>query len=137
MIELPYAYTYQVVRYLPDRVTGEFINVGVIVFSKEHGFLKARTTDKTCRLKALFPKVDTEPLLKDLKNFADFINDLGEQIKAGTNEIDYNNVYSVVPRDDSSIIYTEESGGIDRGLDIAFEDLFERLVDYYNEPVRA
>ncbi|MDP5172607.1 MAG: DUF3037 domain-containing protein, partial [Bacteroidia bacterium] len=39
-------YHYQIIRYVHDHFTGEFVNVGVVVYSKENGFLDCRTVRK-------------------------------------------------------------------------------------------
>jgi hypothetical protein len=52
------AYSYAFVRVVPRVDRGEFINVGVIVFSPECRFLEARIELDAERLLALWPHVD-------------------------------------------------------------------------------
>ncbi len=45
-------------RYLHDVVTGEFANIGVVLYSPEQRFLEARFTTSYERLNAIFLKID-------------------------------------------------------------------------------
>ena len=39
-------FEYQIVRYLHDRVTGEFVNVGIILFAPEERLLFSKTIQR-------------------------------------------------------------------------------------------
>ena len=45
-------------RYLHDVVTGEFANIGVVLYSAEQRYLEARFTPSYERLNAIFLKID-------------------------------------------------------------------------------
>jgi hypothetical protein len=52
---------YAVVRFLPYRETGEFVNVGVVLFCREAGYFDvALETHDTGRVAAFFPELDQE-----------------------------------------------------------------------------
>jgi hypothetical protein len=52
---------YALVRFLPYRETGEFVNVGVVVYAPEVGYFGFRLTEKrNRRVKAFFPELDLE-----------------------------------------------------------------------------
>ena len=61
-------YQFAVLRYVHDTVTGEFINVGLCVFSKEGAFggIKCRHTYK--RITSVFPNVNGERLKSLLRH---------------------------------------------------------------------
>lgn len=129
-------YTYRLIRYLPDRVSGEFVNVGIILFNKDHKYLKAKTIGRIGRVKHLFPNVNARTLVRKLKELSNTVNVLGVR---WSNEIDFNKyeninsvLSSIVPNDDSSIIFSKEFTGIDLILDNAFGDLFDRMVNQHN-----
>ena len=129
-------YTYQIIRYLPDRISGEFVNIGLILFSKEEKFLKARSISKIGRVKHLFPDVNARALTRKLKGISELINALGTKL---AEEIDFNRFEKitsvsryVLPEDDSSVIFSEPLIGIDISLDSAFTDLYDRMVDQHN-----
>ncbi|MFC4529699.1 DUF3037 domain-containing protein [Sphaerisporangium dianthi] len=59
-------YEYAVIRVVPCVVRGEFLNVGVILYSQPHGYLCARTELDEARLRALDDTVDVEGVGKAL-----------------------------------------------------------------------
>lgn len=56
------SFDYAVVRVVPHVERGEFLNAGVILLSREHGFLAARVALDPARLRALAPDVDAATL---------------------------------------------------------------------------
>ena len=52
------AYSYTVLRYIHDVVSGERLNVGVVMHAPAGGFLKVRTRKTVDRLKQAFPDLD-------------------------------------------------------------------------------
>ena len=52
------AYSYTVLRYIHDVVSGEALNVGVVMHAPASGFLKVRTRKTIGRLKHAFPDLD-------------------------------------------------------------------------------
>ena len=67
-------YKYQVLRYLPDLITGEFINVGLVFLEPQTPFLRAKVIIIAQRLNSFFPDAASQPLLTSLRYFADAIN---------------------------------------------------------------
>lgn len=129
-------YTYQIIRYLPDRVSGEFVNVGLVVFSNEEKFLKAKTINKIRRVKHLFPQVSARALTKKLRSISNQINSIAVKWSKELDFYKFETIKSVTksvfPEDDSSILFSSVLTGIDISFDIAFEDLYERLVNQHN-----
>lgn len=129
-------YNYQVLRYLPDRVSGEFVNVGIVCFGQEEKYLKAITLTKLGRIKHLFPNMNTRALSRKLKTISDIINKKGldwnndlelyqlENIKSVTS--------SILPEDDSALTFSKVQTGIDLSIDNAIEDLYNRMVTQHN-----
>jgi hypothetical protein len=56
------SFSYAVLRVVPRVERGEAINVGVIVFSRQHDFLGMRSELNEVRLAALDPDCDPEPI---------------------------------------------------------------------------
>ena len=52
------AYTFVTLRYVHDVVTGEFANVGIVLYAPDERYLEARFTTSYERLNALFVKID-------------------------------------------------------------------------------
>ncbi|MCO5176175.1 MAG: DUF3037 domain-containing protein [Thermomicrobiales bacterium] len=62
-------YSYAVVRIVPRIDRGECINVGIILFAREQGFLDARIALDAERLQLLDPGVDLELVERHLATF--------------------------------------------------------------------
>jgi Protein of unknown function (DUF3037) len=131
-------YQYQLLRYTHDLVTGEFVNVGVVVFEPQTGFLKSKMIAKFGRITQFYSEVNGHAILHSLKAFEAGIKRIARQlhelfrndfktIDEITNEI--------LPKNDSALQCTEVSYALDTNLDDALEDLFERLVDRYNQEI--
>ncbi len=61
------SYDYAVLRVVPRVERGEFINVGVLMYCAERGFLGARVELDERRLAALAPDVDPAPIRRYLE----------------------------------------------------------------------
>jgi hypothetical protein len=59
-------FQYALLRVVPDIARGECLNVGVLLFSRRHRFLEARTHIDPDRLRALAPDLDPAELQKHL-----------------------------------------------------------------------
>lgn len=64
------AFSYAIVRVVPDIERGEFVNAGVLLFARQHDFLAARVELDRDRLAALCPEADYESVESALKAFA-------------------------------------------------------------------
>jgi hypothetical protein len=51
-------YSYAIIRVVPRVERGEFLNVGVILFAREHDFCRARAEVDAARLLSLAPGID-------------------------------------------------------------------------------
>ena len=63
------SFEYAVLRVVPRVEREEFINAGVVVFSKELDFLAARVHLDESRLRALWPELDLQMVQKHLEAF--------------------------------------------------------------------
>lgn len=52
------AFSYAILRVVPSIERGEFVNAGVVLFARQHGFLAAKIGLDRERLKALAPSAD-------------------------------------------------------------------------------
>jgi hypothetical protein len=62
-------YSYAIVRVVPRVERGEFLNVGVVLFSRERGFLGSRMELDTHRLRSLAPDIDLTAVERHLATF--------------------------------------------------------------------
>jgi hypothetical protein len=63
-------FQYAVLRVVPDIERGEFLNAGVVLFSRTRGFLAARVALDPARLAALSPGADAELVADRLATLA-------------------------------------------------------------------
>ena len=122
-----HAFDYAIVRVVPRVERGEFVNAGVILFSRTGRFLDARIGLDETRLAALAPSIDREVV----QSYLDAI----PRICAGGDEAGPIGLLSqserfhwlVAPR--STIIQTSPvHSGVHHDLPAALANLFERLV---------
>jgi len=63
------SFSYAVLRVVPSVERGEAINVGVVVYSRQHDFLGLRVQLNDARLAAIAPDCDPEPIRARLEAF--------------------------------------------------------------------
>lgn len=68
------AFAYAVLRVVPSIERGERLNVGVVVYCRQHDFLELRAHVDDGRLAALAPEVDPEPVRSRLRALAEVID---------------------------------------------------------------
>ncbi len=120
-------YDYAVIRVVPRIEREEFINVGLILFSKRAGYLKARYRVNEEKLRCLCPEFDMESLYANLEAFG--------KICAGTEKggriaaLDVPERFRWLTAVRSASIQTSRPhGGFTDDLDATFERLFGELV---------
>jgi hypothetical protein len=62
-------YSYAIVRIVPRVERGECVNVGIVLFVREHRFLAARIDLDAARLRALAPDLDLTLVERHLETF--------------------------------------------------------------------
>jgi hypothetical protein len=134
MVKTPY--TRIVLRYVHDVVTGEFANVGVVLFAPDQRFLRARFVSDYRRLHAIFGEIDEvhlQSIMEHLKRaFANLETRLGRDSR-DIGEL----VHQVLPADDSSLQWSPIGGGVTDDLDGTLNHLFQRFVQRHAEPAPA
>jgi len=134
------SYQFQILRYKPDPVSGEFVNVGLILFHPNEKYLKGRVVESITRLSSFFPETDGRNLAKTLHFIEGEIQRIAEELQKELYLKKYEDVESItksiLPKDDSALQFTDMKEGIDVELDSAFEDLFERLVNMHLDKPR-
>lgn len=126
-------YQFAVLRYVHDTVTGEFINVGLCVFSKEgvFGGIKCRHTYK--RITSVFPNVNGERLKSILRHIESIFESYhspngGFMFQDNLEDI----LYSILPKDDSSLQWSFGGSGISLNLEETLESLYHQYVEKYD-----
>jgi len=132
-------YQYQIIRYIHDRVTGEFVNVGLIMFEPTSKYLECRVINKYNRISHFFSEVNGSFLVATLKQFQNKVSEISKSMDEFIANRDFKDLSSVTDsllhKDDSALITTEVKYGIDVQINAAFEDLYHRIVEQYIDDV--
>src|SRR5438309_14383 len=121
-------------RYIHDVVTGEFANIGVVLYAPEQRFLEARFATSYERLNAIFLKIDHLHFRALVRYMANRFEELGAENRdclnirpvSSLSEI----VKQVLPPDDSSLQWS--SGGktcFTNDPSDTLGELYKRLVE--------
>lgn len=126
-------YSYVVLRYVHDILSGEQLNVGVVVLSAEARYLGALCRPTYARLARTFPGFRGDAFRKTMRYIQAEIERLAERVADSApfeslprSVLEL--VTQVLPRDDSSFKWSEAGVGVTDDLPKALEDLYERLV---------
>jgi hypothetical protein len=129
------SYSTITLRYLHDVVTGEFANIGVVLYSPEQRFLEARFTTSYERLNAIFLKIDHlhfRALMRYLANrFDEIAADIRDGLQVAPVTALKEIVCQVLPADDSSLQWSDPGGGFTEEPAATLDELFKRLVERY------
>lgn len=124
-------YQYQIIRYVHDHATGEYVNVGVLMYSKEHKFLSFLSTPKYHRITEFFPGADGKQILKLLKHIQLRVQQLKSQdFHSLPEQIEALGAHILQP-EDNAIRFSSPFFAVDINLEIALSDLFHSQVDKY------
>lgn len=128
-------YSTIILRYVHDVVTGEFANIGVVLYAPEQRFLEARFATSYERLNAIFLKIDHLHYRALMRYMANRFEELGAEIRAGLNVPPVNSLSQigkeVLPPDDSSLQWSQQGGGITDDPARALGDLYKRMVERF------
>lgn len=131
---------YSVLRYRHDLITGEFLNVGLVLFSREANYFKAKMLNRYKRITATFPGADGEFLKSYLDRLQFEFDVIMEKLQNNQLHLfaDVNTpdtleslLNTVLPYDDSGIFFDRPISGVVENLDKFFGDLYDRLILHY------
>ncbi|TAE87753.1 MAG: DUF3037 domain-containing protein [Bacteroidetes bacterium] len=127
-----HTFEYQILRYMPDRVTGEFVNLGVALASVREQKVSVRFIQKPGRISEVFSGVNTKYLVKVIQAIqADLervnnqhIDKLPLESFKSTSEL----TNKFLPKDNSALFFTPVEKTLDINIDAAADYLFSRIV---------
>ena len=131
-------YSFVVLRYVHDIVSGEFVNVGVALYAPAVKYVRARCNLRYGRLSKMFTDVDGDHFRSLVRHIESRIEALGDRLES---ELLLDRVPSdivqivkgVLPPDDSSLQWSEAGGGQTGDPTATLEHLYGRLVERYEE----
>lgn len=125
-------FQYQALRYMPDRFTGEFINLGVVVLALEQQSLYFRFYNRVGRMHNFFPEVNSLFVKQTINKIQGGLLRLQENLQSPlfADKVDSLEAITkqVLPKDDSSLFFSEVKIVLDINGETLLQELFERLV---------
>ncbi len=128
-------FQYSVLHYIPDSFTGEYLNVGLAVYSRAPVFFQVKLLSKYSRITGAFPSANGEFYYKYITRLQLRYDQLAERINSGQSSFDNwpptqieELLAMVLPVDDSAIQFSAAQGGISSDLTATFDDLYHRLI---------
>jgi hypothetical protein len=135
------AYSYTMLRYMHDVLTGEFINVGIVVFVPSTGYVGYKTRLTMGRLKGAFPDIDRTAFVRSMRAVRRGLQRVAAiEQNAGMlrTEGDAAAVARrAMPQNDSSLRWSDCGAGVTSDPDSTLERLFDRFVSKYDTHARA
>ncbi len=121
-------YEYAVIRYVPDVAREEFINVGVLVFSKRQRYLNIRYQLHQDKIQLLAPDTDFELLQANLEAFSKIC--AGARDGGPVAALDLSERFRWLTAVRSASIQTSRPhAGFSTDLDATLEKLFREMVE--------
>ena len=132
-----YSYSYTVLRYVHDVTSGEFVNVGVALYSSEARYIGALCRTTYGRLSKVFPGVNAEHFKALMRYIQNRFEESGERLSSELQFASHSDVIeiaqSVLPKDDSSLQWSPSGSGRTDDPAQVLEKLFNRMVMRYED----
>lgn len=114
---------------------------GLVFYQPQTKFLKARFINKYSRISQFFGDINGNYLLATLKQFEKEVEIIAKRLESADLFTEYKSIFeitnSILPKDDSSLVCSEILEGVDIKAEAAFDDLFDRLINRYNEELSS
>ena len=123
-------FQYQILRYRPDFVTGEFVNIGIILYEKESRRMKWTFIKNPIRVLSFFPNFPINGLAKEIEYLDSSFQEVASRLKQNNFIPDSiaEITKSKIGTSDTSIFLSDTKNATDFSLDKAFANLTERLL---------
>ncbi len=134
-------YTYVLLRYRHDPLSGEFANVGVLVHEPSSGFLEARVrTTLGPRLGKMFPTLDGDSFKSALQTVCRAVQKLSDResddLFASLSDAS-GFARRAMPHDETSFVWSPLGSGVTEDPQKALDKLYSRFVTQYDGRPRA
>jgi len=133
-----FPFEYAILRYHHDLVTGEFLNVGLVMFSYPARFFRAKLLPRYRRITRTFPGADGDFYRRYVGHLQSKMDHMSDQL--ASDQISMFGESSgklatllerALVRDSASIRFAEIRGGRSSDLEDTFDSLYMRLVEQY------
>jgi hypothetical protein len=129
-------FSYVVLRYMHDVFTREFVNIGVVVYCQQAGFLRMKGVIRLKRALGVFPGMDRSSVLKTLRFMESRFAEYQKSPQQGfpMESLDAASIAkAILPTDDSSLQWSPPGGGVTEDPGKVLEELFERMVTRHED----
>jgi hypothetical protein len=130
------SYSYVTLRYFHDAMTGEFLNVGLLLFAPAEKLLRVKTRRTMSRVREVFPDLDRPAFTGAMRSVEHSVARLTRELFDAplfSKDLDVESIARrVLPSDDSSLQWSSRGTGITSNIDQTFDRLFSRLVTRYD-----
>lgn len=132
------SYSFSILRYTHDIVSGEFLNVGVVLYAPKSRFLSAMCSPRYGRLSKMFSNINGDHFRQVSRYIQAKLEEEGEKLltelpfyQLPHSVIDF--TARVLPMDDSSLQFSPEGYGVTENPPQALEQIYDRYVEKYYE----
>jgi hypothetical protein len=130
---------FSLLRYVYDPLTQEFVNIGVVLYSPEHGFLRATFTSKYGRISKMFGRIDGVSFRATTSYIERRVSEMSARMARGllfqdSKETLQSILNEVMPADDTAIRFVLGGVGVTDNPALKLEELFGRYVTRYENP---
>jgi hypothetical protein len=130
------AYSYTILRYVHDVLTGEFVNVGVILFAPKTGAFKFKTRTTIGRLRGVFPDLEKASFVSAMRTMRRGLQQIAKDEGSAGFLVSDGDAASVarkaVTQDDSSLQLSPCGTGLTEDAEKALNRLYDRFVARYD-----
>jgi hypothetical protein len=129
------SYTYTVLRYVHDIATGEFVNVGVVLYAPKVRYLQAEMRSTYGRLARVFPDLDGDAFKRAMSYVEGSVASTAKRVSDFTCQEDvtaFDLATRTLVTDDSSLQWSPVGSGRTRNPTQELERLFDRFVLQYD-----
>ncbi|BDW95631.1 hypothetical protein MACH10_13160 [Thalassospira tepidiphila] len=130
-------YTYSLLRFSPDVLSGEAVNVGVVLYCPAQRFFAAKFRNSVGRVSKVFPEIDQVFFRKYLKvlgqNFSGFGGQFIDQLQYEVDQTASEIAKSLLADDASAFQWSEDRSGLTRNAEQTLGELFGRFVSRFDE----
>lgn len=130
------AYSYTVLRYVHDVLTGEFVNVGVVLHAASG--LRSQFRMTSGRVSRVFPSLDRKAFSEAIRSVRSAVERLEKKeqsaglFRSSPDALAF--AQKALAADDSSFQWSPPGSGLTGNASATLLDLFERFVGRYDQP---
>ena len=131
-------YSYVVLRYVHDVLTGEFVNVGLVMAVPGRSLILTKARHTFGRIKNVFPDLDSDAYKRAIHAVERGMRHVERSLKSEglfkseRTARDYGRL--AVPLDDSSLQWSQVGAGLSADPQQTFDQLYQRFVTRYDRP---